>query len=129
MTKVIVGSKDKDNHDKTNYFGKNVNWAGKNTRDINIPSTISDSLSMFQISEDFLYARTFETETPKHFGYAIVGSNLVEAFNENAQVISEGYARSFLIQDSMNAGKMVLVHQYTNKQFIRLVKDIKKSSQ
>ncbi len=42
---------------------------------------------------------------------------------------STGYERSFLIPDSANTGKMVVVHQYNNNEFVRLSKDMKKNSQ
>ena len=44
-----------------NYYGKNVNWPGKNTKDMVLPSAITNGLNMFAITEDFLYARNFET--------------------------------------------------------------------
>ena len=81
LSKVIVGSLDKTDNTKANYFGKSVDWMGKTTRDIVLTPAITSGINVFAISEDFLYIRNFETSTPKHFGYAIVGTTLVEAFN------------------------------------------------
>jgi hypothetical protein len=72
---------DTTDHTKVNYFGKNVDWMAKATRDFILNPAITSGINMFAISEDFLYVRNFETATPKHFGYAIVGTTLVEAFN------------------------------------------------
>ncbi len=78
---MIVGGIDTTDHTKVNYFGKSVDWMVKATRDIVLTPAITSGINMFAISEDFLYVRNFETQTPKHFGYAILGSSLIEAFN------------------------------------------------
>jgi hypothetical protein len=129
LSKVVLSAIDPADNTKAVYVAKNVDWLGKNTKDIALTPAVTSSFNLISVSDDFLYARNTQTVNPKQFGYALVGTVLAEAFNENAVVTSEGYTRSFLIPDSANTGKMVVVHQYNNNEFVRLSKDLKKNSQ
>ena len=129
LSKVVLSAIDPADNAKAVYVAKNVDWLGKNTKDIALTPAITSSFNLISVSDDFLYARNTQAPNPKQFGYALVGTSLVEAFNENAVVTSAGYERSFLIPDSANTGKMVVVHQYNNNEFVRLSKDLKKNSQ
>jgi hypothetical protein len=81
LSKVVLSAIDPADNTKAVYVATNVDWLGKNSKDIVLTPAITSSFNLISVSEDFLYARNTQAPNPKQFGYALVGTSLVEAFN------------------------------------------------
>ena len=63
----------------------------------------------------------------KHFGYVIMGSKLVQQFNETFPLpLTVDYSRSLILPDPVN-NKLTIAHQLNPNDWIRLIKNQKKS--
>ena len=77
-------------------------------------------------SDDFLYAKNKEGEM-KHFGYVIMGTKLMQQFNDTFPLpLTVDYARSFILPDPVN-NKLIVAQQLNPNSWIRVIKNERKS--
>lgn len=124
---MIVQGLSSSDATKASYVGKTIDWGNKVIKDISLPSALTSINAEVALSDDFLYVKNIVTDK-KHSAYAIMGSTLIRMFDEAYPYpLQQEYARTIIIPDTTNKRKLVLGYQYSNSEYVRLFKDVRKS--
>jgi hypothetical protein len=126
LSKSIVFGKTSSDATKPFYAAKTVDFFISTVKDVVLPSTVTDKFNEIVTTDEFLYIRNSMAGDTKHYGYVFFGTTLLESFNQEIPRRAPDYVRSFITTDPSN--KMAIVYEFTNDNFIKLVKDLRKSS-
>jgi hypothetical protein len=117
QTVIIYGS---SNSTKNFIQGKVFNFVSNSSVDLSFPAWMTDTKSVFDVTDTYLYARNIEnkagTTTKFHGGYYIYGNQLSEYFKPIVLITPEidNWVRSLLYENPSNHLNVVRQHVVSN---------------
>lgn len=124
---MVVQGYSATNANQAVYVAKTVDWLNRGVKDITLPTAITGVKVPFALSDEFIYINKYETDK-KHGAWAFMGTTLIEAVALSAyQYPIIDYSRSWILPDQSGEKKLIIAHQYSVGDFIRLFNDQRKS--
>lgn len=127
LTKIIIQGLSSADATIPVYVGKTVDWPNKVVKDIVLPTILTAILApKFSLSDDFVYLNNVAGDK-KHSAWGFMGSTCVLSFSVAYPYPSTDYERSIIVPDQTGLKKLIILHQYKNADYERLLLDKKKS--